>query len=144
MANKVPRKLGWLPGSYHATQLDGPSRSGAAARGAFDVAYDNGPQPADVPAPARPVLPRPKVIPPAPQPVPEPTKPKSWKTPPFAPGDVVICGARNGAYSPCDCGHIYFMVGKGHGQIPARLRCQRCGKGNRELRRSHVSEECRP
>jgi hypothetical protein len=152
MSNNVKKKLGWLPGSYRAaTQLNGPYKYGPAARGAFDGPYDNGPARAPAKGPSQGKRPPPyspasnarktaeAMFKPAPiASVKPPSKPKHWKTPPFGIGDIIICSARDGNYRPCECGHIYMTVGKGSGQIPAKLRCQRCGKCSRELRKTHV------
>lgn len=155
MSSNIKRKLGWLPGSFRAaTQFNGPYRGGPSARGAFDGGYDNGPAPVptkEAPTRGKGPLPRQRnhvrdsatqtvtdTARPKPSVTPKP-KPKHYKNLPFGVGDVIICSARAGLYRPCECGHIYMTVGKGSGQIPARLRCQRCGRTNRELRKAHVA-----
>jgi hypothetical protein len=138
------KRLGWLPGSYHTTQLDGHYRGGAGARGAFDGGtYDNGPTPPPsklIPVSKKVGQPRSKPAPPVPKPPPPPAKAKSWKEPPFNIGDSILCGALKGTFAPCvACRHTYMTVRRGCGELPAVLECRRCGARNRYLRRSHLA-----
>jgi hypothetical protein len=143
MSSGAPRRLGWQPGSYRAVERAGHYRGGPNARGAFDGGYNNGFRPAPAKGPSQGESPRAAaeaLFKPATAQDKPKAKPKHWNMPPFAPGDIIICGAKAGVYRPCeDCHGLHFEVKAGYGQIPARLRCQRCGRTNRELRKTHVA-----